>query len=88
MNTISQRSSKVLGALVVAAATVLSGCAATGGALTGTGATGSAARTRPPVGVTAPSGYVVCSGGRASRFPEREADGRVCRDSISLQAIY
>jgi hypothetical protein len=34
------------------------------------------------------AGYVVCSGGHASRFPEREAVGQVCRPSTSLQAIY
>jgi hypothetical protein len=56
----------------------------------GTVARGAAASNaaRQSVVQTAPVGYLVCSGGHASRFPEHEKTGRVCRPLASLQAIY
>jgi hypothetical protein len=86
MNAISHRSTKVFGALVVLAAAALTGCAATGGALTGAAAASRAAA--PVASFAAPTGYIVCSGGHASRFSEREEVGRVCRPVVSLQGIY
>lgn len=87
MNAITHRTRAVFGSLVLLAAAALTGCATTGGATSGA-TFGNAAR---PVAadVTTPTGYVVCSGGSASRFPGREAAGRVCRPSPSLfHAIY
>jgi hypothetical protein len=83
MNTISTRSTKAFGALIVLGATVLAGCAATGGTVN----SASAAR---PVAIEspAPGDRTICSGGFASRFPERQATGRVCRESLSLSDIY
>ena len=86
MNAISYRSTKVGGALVVLAATLLTGCAATGGAVTSGAAAGRAAA--PVANFAAPNGYVVCSGSHASRFEELEQSGRVCRPVVSLQGIY
>lgn len=92
MNTISYRSTKVFGALVVLAAVVLTGCAATGGAVTSGAVTSGAVNGRAAAPVTnfaAPTAaYTVCSGGHASRFEEREEQGRVCRPVFSLQGIY
>ena len=73
MSSLSQRFTKASGVLLVLATAALAGCAVT----TGQGAL-------PPGGTA----YVVCSGGHASRFPEREEIGRICRPSASLQAIY
>ena len=65
------------GVLLGLAAAALAGCAVT---------TGGAAR---PLAVQSPgAGYAVCAGGHASRFPEREEIGRVCRPSTALHAIY
>jgi hypothetical protein len=76
----------MFGALVVLAAAALTGCAATGGAVTGAAATSRAA---VPVANFAPAtGYIVCSGGHASRFEELEQSGRVCRPAASLHEIY
>src|SRR5688572_28508395 len=89
MNGNSHRSTAAaLGSLVLLAAAALAGCATTGGGVTSASALGNAAR---PVAaeVTTPTGYVVCSGGSASRFPQREELGRACRPSPSLiHAIY
>src|SRR5262245_21505316 len=85
MNAISYRSTKVFGALVVLAAAALTGCAATGTAVTSGAA---ASRAAVPANFTAPRGYVVCSGGHASRFPELEKLGRVCRPGGSVQGIF
>ena len=86
MNAISHRSTRVVGALVVLAAAALTGCAATGGAVTNGAAANRAAA--PVVNFGAQAGYVVCSGGHASRFGEREQQGRVCRPVASLREIY
>ena len=86
MNAIPSRSTKVVGALVVLAVAALTGCAATGGAVTGAAATSRAAA--PAANFAAPASYIVCSGGHASRFSEREEVGRVCRPALSLQEIY
>ena len=87
MNTISHRSAKSFGALVVLAAALLTGCAATGGAVTSATVDGRAAA--PVNTFAAPAtGYTVCSGSHASRFEEREEQGRVCRPAFSLQGIY
>jgi hypothetical protein len=77
MSSISQRFSQLGGMFLgLAAAAVLAGCAVTGGGA-------------PRLAVQSPdAGYAVCSGSHASRFPEREEIGRVCRPSIALQAIY
>ena len=84
MNGNSDRS-KAVGSLLLLAAMALAGCATTGGA-TSASAMGNAVR---PLGVTTPTAYVVCSGGNASRFPERETVGRACKPSSSLvHAIY
>ena len=86
MNGNTHRSTAAL-ALVLLAAAALTGCATTGGAETSASAMGAA---RPLAAeATSPTGYVVCSGGHASRFPQREALGRVCTASPSLiHAIY
>jgi hypothetical protein len=86
MNANSHRSTAALCSLVILAAAALTGCATTG-------ATSSAAAANAALplaaAVTAPTGFIVCSGGSASRFPEREQDGRFCRPSPSLlHAIY
>jgi len=86
MNAISHRSAKGFGALVILAAALLTGCAATGGGVTTAAGTSRAAA--PAVNFAAPPGYIVCAGGHASRFPEREELGRVCLPSPSLNAIY
>ena len=86
MNVISHRSTKYFGALVVLAAAALTGCATTGGAVASGVATSRAAA--PAANFTAPTGYIVCSGGHASRFDGREELGRVCRPGVSLQGIY
>jgi predicted small secreted protein len=87
MNGTSHRSTAAaLGSLVLLAAAALAGCATTGGASTDAPAMGSGVR---PPAVTTTNAYVVCSGGSASRFPEREEAGRVCRPtSTLLHAIY
>jgi hypothetical protein len=41
-------------------------------------------RTAPP---SSSADYLVCSGGHGSRFPGREAEGRVCRRATSLEVI-
>ena len=67
------RAAGVVLGLVIA----LAGCATTGGA--------------PPQGaVHAPgaASYPVCSVGHASRFPEREEVGRICRTSAALNGIF
>ena len=87
MNRNSHRSTAAaLGSLMLIAAAALAGCATTGGASTNSSALGNAVR---PLAVTTPTGYTVCSGGYASRFPEREEAGRACRPSSTLvHAIY
>ncbi|RPI61162.1 MAG: hypothetical protein EHM50_06135 [Lysobacterales bacterium] len=87
MNTISHRSTRA-GSLVVLAAAALAGCATTGGTAASGVTTSHAARPLVAAQKAAPLSYVVCSGGRASRFPEQEKIGRVCRPAVSLQAIY
>jgi hypothetical protein len=86
MNAISHRSTKGLGALLVLAAALLTGCAATGGAAANVAATSRAAA--PVVNFEAPPGYVVCAGGHASRFDELAQNGRFCRPVLSLHGIY
>ena len=86
MKAISDGSTKLFGALGLLAAATLSGCAATGGSVTAAAATSRAAA--PVASFAAPPGYVVCSGGHASRFDEREEQGRVCRPALSLHEIY
>jgi len=81
MNAISHRSTKAFGLVGVLAAAMLTGCAATGGA------TASAAARAPAIEAPA-LGPRICSGGYASRFPHRQATGRVCRESLSFQSIY
>jgi len=87
MNGNSHRSTAAaFGSLVLIASAALAGCATTGGASTNASALGNAVR---PLAVTTPAAYTVCSGGYASRFPEREEAGRVCRPSSTLvHAIY
>ena len=87
MNAISHRSTRVVGALVVLAAAVLTACATTGGAVT-SAAANRAAAAAPVVNFGAQAGYIVCSGGHASRFDELEQQGRICRPVASLQEIY
>ena len=77
MSSRSQRFTKVSGVFLGLAAAALTGCAFT------TGGGARQASFQPP-----DAGYVVCSGGRASRFPEQEAIGRACRPSTALHAIY
>jgi hypothetical protein len=86
MNAISHRSTRLGGALAVLAAAVLTGCTATGGAVTSGAAANRAAA--PVVDFAAQAGYIVCSGGHASRLDEREDQGRMCRPVASLQEIY
>ena len=77
MSSISQRFTKGGGALLGIAAAVLAGCALTGG--------GGAHR----VAVDPPrAGFVACSGGHASRFPEQEKVGSVCRQVTSVYVRY
>ena len=78
MNTNTHRSTAVFGSLLLIAAAALTGCASTGG-----GVTSSSVRGQAPA-VAVPTGTVVCSGGHASRFPQREEIGRVCNHSPSL----
>jgi hypothetical protein len=87
MNGNSHRSTAAaLGSLVLLAAAALAGCATTGGASTIADALGNTVR---PRATTTPPGYVVCSGATASRFPDREQAGRVCRPAPALvHAIY
>jgi hypothetical protein len=62
--------------VVLGLAIALAGCVTTGGA-------------GPKVATHGQgTGYVVCSGGHASRFPDREAVGQVCRPSASLSGIF
>jgi hypothetical protein len=76
MSSTVQRFTKVSAVFLVVAAGVLAGCAApTGGVARQLAAPGSA-------------GWAVCSGGHASRFPEHEEQGRICRPALSLHAIY
>jgi len=74
MRAFSNRLAKTSG-LVALAAMVLSGCAVT-------------TSSRSLGAVATPLDTVVCSGGHASRFPERQAEGRYCRPSLSLNDIY
>ena len=57
-------------------AIALAGCATTGGTAS------------QFVAAQPGSGYGVCSGGHASRFPRREEVGRVCRPSVSASGIF
>jgi hypothetical protein len=82
MNAITHRSTAILGSLVLLAAAALTGCATTGGATSGLAATHALATQATP------RNNLICSGGHASRFPEREEMGRVCVPSPSLNAIY
>ncbi len=82
MNRVSHRSTAGLGLLALLA-TALAGCAATNG----TAQSAAAAHPRAVDG-PAPGDYTVCSGGYASRFPERQATGRVCREALSFRDIY
>jgi len=77
MSSTSQRFSRAGGLFLALAAAVLAGCAATSGG-------GAQSLALQPSG----TGYMVCSGSHASRFPEREEIGRVCRPSTTFQAIY
>ena len=86
MNAISHRSTRLGGALAALAAAVLTGCTATGEAVTSGAAENGAAA--PVVDFGAQAGYIVCSGGHASRFDELEQQGRICRPVASLQEIY
>ena len=83
MKTISPRSTATFGALMVLMAAALAGCATTGGATSGL-ATSNALATKG----TVPTNNSICVGGHASRFPQREALGRVCMPSPLLNAIY
>jgi hypothetical protein len=89
MNGNTHRSTTArFGSLLLLAAAALAGCATTGGAATSASAFGNAAHPLAAQATT-PTGYVVCAGGSASRFPQREQTGRVCRPSPSLlHAIY
>ena len=65
------------GVLLGLAAVASAGCAVTTSGVT------------PRASVVGPgAGYVVCSGGHASRFPEHAEIGRVCRPVASMYAIY
>jgi hypothetical protein len=75
MSSISQRFTKASGVFLIFATAALTGCAVTTG--------GGMAAQSPGA-----ANYLVCSGGHASRFPEREEIGRTCRASTSLHAIY
>jgi hypothetical protein len=78
MNGNSHRSTAAaLGSLMLLTAAALAGCATASGTTTNAAARGNAVR-QLAAEVTTPAGYVVvCSGGSASRFPEREQAGRV-----------
>jgi len=78
MSSTLQRFTKVSAMFLVLATGALAGCAVP----TGAGAPQLAA------GSASSAGYVICSGGRASRFPEQEQVGRVCRPALELHAIY
>jgi len=82
MNAKTHRSTAILGSLVLLAAAALTGCATTGGATSGLATTHALATQATP------TGNLICAGGHASRFPEREEMGRVCLPSPSLNAIY
>jgi hypothetical protein len=82
MNAITHRSTAVLGSLVFLAVAALTGCASTGGTASGS-ATSHALATQ-----AVPTTNLVCSGGHASRFPQREELGRVCTPSPLRHAIY
>ena len=78
MSSTLQRFTKGSAVLLVLATGCLAGC---------TAPTGGVARqlaADPP----GSAGYAVCSGGHASRFPEHEEQGRICRPALSLHAIY
>ena len=75
MRTLSNGVAKVSGSIVVMAAALLTGCA-----VTTSGASFGADAARQD--------YVVCSGGRASRFPDQQANGRYCRPALSLRDVY
>jgi hypothetical protein len=77
MSSTSQRFSRVGGTFLALAAAMLAGCAVTSGG-------GAQPLALQPSG----TGYRVCSGSHASRFPEREEVGRVCRASAAFHAIY
>jgi hypothetical protein len=87
MKTNSHRSAAALCSLAILGAAALSGCATTGSVA---GGVASRNATLPAAAeVTTATGFIVCSGGSASRFPEREQSGRTCRPSPSLlHAIY
>jgi hypothetical protein len=83
MKAITPRSTAFLGSLLLVAAAALTGCAATGGA------TSSLATTHALATQAIPTRNSICTGGHASRFPQREAVGRVCTPAPSLShAIY
>lgn len=88
MNAITHRSTAVFGSLVLVLAAALTGCATTGGAVSANGAATSSTVHALAVDATVPTGAVICAGGHASRFPQREEIGRVCNHSPVLQAIY
>jgi hypothetical protein len=74
MNTLSVT---VRGGLVVLALALLAGCAfTTGGGPSRLGLNAAPSAT-----------YTVCDGVHASRLPQREATGRVCQPSTSLEVI-
>ena len=87
MNAITHRSTAVFGSLVLVLAAALTGCATTGGAVSANGTPTSMVHALAADG-TVPTGAVICSGGHASRFEQREEIGRVCNHSPVLQAIY
>jgi hypothetical protein len=73
MSSILQRSMKVAAVGWVLGAALVAGCSVTTGGAALTGST---------------TGFAVCSGGHASRFPSREEVGRVCQHSSALRTIY
>jgi hypothetical protein len=84
MNANTHRSTAVLGTLVILVAGALTGCATTGGATSGLAVSHALATQAMP------GGNLVCTGGHASRLPQQEEQGRVCKQwpSLSLDAIY
>ena len=63
--------------VVLGLAIALAGCATPGGAARQV--------TAQPAGL---ADHTVCSGGHASRFPEREQIGRVCRPWVTVNGIF
>jgi hypothetical protein len=83
MNAVSRRSTKVLAPFLVLAAAALAGCATPGGTAYSVAPARTVAVESPD-----PGDHTVCFGGQASRFPERQALGRVCRETLSFHSIY